>query len=281
MSQQHICKNCGNQFVGKYCNQCGEKVYGQHDKSLLHFFEEGLHFITHFEGTFFNTLKALFTKPGQLSFDYCGGIRKKYFKPLSFFLLLIVLYLLFPIFEGLNMKLMYYARQHYYGQFAASQIAEKLQQTGLSEAALADVFHAKAEKVSKFMLLVILPLTAVFFYCTGFFKRQHFFDHMVFSTEINAVYLLWGFLIMPGLLTIFSWVAKWITGNHIPLSDGAIGIIIYTVLGIYLYKAAKKFYGFKWWQCLIQVILFMFAHAFIVYTVYKFLLFITVIKQIH
>ena len=86
-----ICKNCGNSFTGKYCNQCGEKVYGEKDKSVFHFFEEGLHFITHFDGTFFNTLKKLFTQPGQLSVDYCNGKRKSYFKPLSLFLLLVVI----------------------------------------------------------------------------------------------------------------------------------------------------------------------------------------------
>ena len=59
-------------------------------------------------GTFFNTLKKIFTKPGQLSVDYCNGKRKTYFKPLSLFLLLVVVYLLFPVFEGLNMKLYYH-----------------------------------------------------------------------------------------------------------------------------------------------------------------------------
>ena len=111
----HICKNCNHAFTGKYCNHCGEKVYSEKDRSVLHFFEEGLHFITHFEGTFFNTLKKIFTRPGQLSVDYCNGKRKTYFKPLSLFLLLVVLYLLFPFFEGLNMKLYYHVHHPLYG----------------------------------------------------------------------------------------------------------------------------------------------------------------------
>src|SRR4051812_13168732 len=78
------CKNCSNQFTGNYCNNCGEKVYTAHDKSILHFLEEGMHFITHFDGSFFSTLKAIFTTPGKLSTDYTNGIRKRYFKPLSF-----------------------------------------------------------------------------------------------------------------------------------------------------------------------------------------------------
>src|SRR4029078_451394 len=99
------CKNCGNHFNGNYCNNCGEKVYTEHDRTAFHFLEEGFHFLTHFEGTFFTTIKTIFAKPGQVSVDYANGIRKKYFKLLSLFLLLVVLYLLFPVFEGLNMKL--------------------------------------------------------------------------------------------------------------------------------------------------------------------------------
>src|SRR4051812_49053712 len=97
----HTCKNCGNRFNGKFCNQCGEKVYTDKDRSVLHFVEEGFHFLTHFDGNFITTLKAIFIRPGQLSQDYSIGIRKKYFKPLSLFLILVVLYLLFPMFRGL------------------------------------------------------------------------------------------------------------------------------------------------------------------------------------
>lgn len=102
---QHICKNCGHVFTGNYCNQCGEKVYTEHDKSLVHLLEEGFHFVTHFEGTLLTTIKTIFTKPGQLTLDYCNGVRKKYFRPLSFFLLLVVFYLVFPLLSGLNMTL--------------------------------------------------------------------------------------------------------------------------------------------------------------------------------
>lgn len=27
------------------CNNCGEKVYTDHDRTLVHFFEEGIHFL--------------------------------------------------------------------------------------------------------------------------------------------------------------------------------------------------------------------------------------------
>ena len=168
----HICKNCNNSFSGKYCNRCGEKVYNEKDKSVLHLFEEGLHFITHFEGTFFNTLKKIFAKPGQLSVDYCQGKRKTYFKPLSLFLLLVVVYLLFPVFEGLNMKLYYHMHHAIYGQYAMQESRDVMMQKHLTDEQLTTLFQQKSEKASKFLLLVLLPLTALFFWLLSFKKRK-------------------------------------------------------------------------------------------------------------
>lgn len=280
-SGEIICKNCGNQFTGKFCNNCGEKIYSLHDKSLVHFFEEGIHFITHFEGTLFTTLKTIFTIPGQLSVDYCNGIRKKYFKPLSLFLLLIILYLLFPILEGLNMKLEYYPKQNYFGTFAQTKIDEILNHTGMTMQTLSDKFHTKGEKASKFLLITIIPFTAFVFYGIAFFKRRYFFDHMVFASEINSFYLLWGFLILPVLMKVANYLSYNITGYYLPFFDDVIGVIIYLGMFIYLGSAVKRFYKFKWWQTLLFVVIFYFSHTFIVYILYKFLLFVTVIYQIH
>lgn len=282
MNQAFVqCKNCGHSFQGKYCNACGEKVYNNHDKSVVHFFEEGLHFITHLEGTLFTTIKTMFKLPGQLSLDYCNGKRKKYFKPLSFFLLLVVLYLLFPFFEGLNMRLPNYETQPLYGKYAAAKIQSVAASTGLSLEALSERFHAKSEKASKFLLIVIVPFTAAVIFCLAFFRRKYFFDHMVFSAELNCFYLLWGFLLLPLLVIIVNFFTRLIGLQHSIFSEGWIGILMYSYVSIYVGTAAGKFYNFKWWQSFLFTTVFCFAHMFIVYVLYKFLLFVTVINQIH
>ena len=94
-------KNC-KQFAGRFCNQCGEKVYTDPDKSLEHFFEDVFHFITHFSSKFLNSFWLVISRPGLMSYKYCRGIWKKYFKPLSLFLIGVILYLLFPMIQGMN-----------------------------------------------------------------------------------------------------------------------------------------------------------------------------------
>jgi hypothetical protein len=103
------CKSCGHSFSGKYCPACGEKTYKETDKHLGQIALEIFHLAIGMEGTIFTTLGAFLARPGKLSADYAAGIRKKYFKPIPFFLLLVVVYLLFPRFQGLNMPLQVYA----------------------------------------------------------------------------------------------------------------------------------------------------------------------------
>lgn len=277
----HTCKNCNNSFSGKYCNQCGEKVYSEKDKSVFHFFEEGLHFITHFEGTFFNTLKKIFTRPGQLSVDYCNGKRKTYFKPLSLFLLLVVLYLLFPVFEGLNMKLYFHTHHDIYGKYAMKESTGVMIQHHLTDEQLTTLFQQKSEKTSKFLLLLLLPLTALFFWLLTFKKRKYFFDQMVFSAEINCMYLLWGFLVLPPLLFISEKVYHLVTNTYFNVSDIALGITTYAVVSLYTGIGARRFYKIKIWQSVGFALLFYIAHLIIVHYIYKFILFYIVIHQIH
>ncbi len=306
MSEQLVtCKNCGNQFVGKYCNRCGEKVYTPHDKSVPHFFEDALHFLTHFEGTFFNTLKAIFTKPGKLSLDYCDGLRKKYFKPLPFFMLLVVLYLIFPMFTGLNMPFAYYLNKGSYANHVTGKktgvnidslqvsidaivnkknlqltnewygyryrVADSIIKTNPSLAKLETAFNKKSEKTSKILLLVLLPLLAIVLWLFSIRKKRLFFDHLVLSTEINSLYLLISFFIMPPVIMFLYKVFPHIAIQY--LSDFSIAAFSSTLLGIYTAAAFRRFYGDAGWWAILKAILMIIAHYFIVQLIYKFILF--------
>lgn len=275
------CKNCNHPFTGKYCPRCGEKVYTDHDRTVTHFVEEGIHFFTHFEGTFFTTIKYIFTRPGKLSEDYCYGKRKSLFKPMSLFFLLVVVYLLFPVFEGLNMRLYYHLNGSAYSTYAKAQALKVMQAHHWNDEQLAEAYHKTSTQVSKFLLLVLLPLTASFFWALTFKRRPYFFDQMVFATEINSFYLIWGFLLLPLLLWLSEAVFQIITGNLFPVSDRGTALFIYAVMLVYLFLASKRFYRLNTGQALGLSVLFFLAHGVIVQIVYKFLLFAISMKLVH
>ncbi len=276
MGETIICKNCGNSFIRKFCNNCGEKVYTDKDRSVAHLLSEGFHFITHFEGTFFNTIKVIFTKPGKFSLDYCNGIRKKYFKPMAFFLLLVILYLLFPLFEGLNITPYYHVRHPQYGNYAMHKVLEVIQAKHLTDAEFIEAFQHTSEKVSKFLLFLIIPAMALFSWMVSFKKRKYFYDNFVFSIEASSFFILWGFLILPLLLLILRKIFPVVGEMNDLLRLG----IIFSLFLIYLIIAAKRFFQFTWWYSILYALLFSFILAMFIQFVYKFILFFITIHLI-
>jgi hypothetical protein len=277
MNTSATCKNCGNRFVGKFCNNCGEKIYTEKDRSVKHILSEGLHFVSHLDGTLLTTIKTIFTRPGQLSLDYCDGKRKKYFKPLSFFLLLVILYLLFPVFEGLNMKLYFHQTHNLYGKYASAKVAGILSTHKYgSYSQLAEAFHHASEKTSKFLLFIVIPFMAFFSWAISFKKRKLYFDNFVFTIEAFSFYILWGFLLLP----LFTAIYRWITGSYLFTNDLYVGITISVVFIIYLAIAAKRFFHFKWWYSIIYAILFSVALFAFLECIYKFILFVITINMV-
>lgn len=272
------CKNCGTDFHAKFCNECGEKVYSEKDKSLLSIVEEFFHFISHFEGKLFTTLKAIFTKPGKLSLDYCNGIRKKYFKPISFFLLIVIIYLIFPLAGGLNLRLPnHLSVNSWYGNYARNAVRIFMVDRHLGEVAVFEKYSALSEKVSKFLLFLLIPVMAVFSVIFTFKAKRLFFDHLIFSTETISFFILWGFLILPLFVRIINVFTAILQGN----TDAFIVPFILLASAVYVFLAARRFYFFNWGKAFLFSILFLTILPLFAHYIYSFILFFITVNLLH
>ena len=252
------CKNCGNHFHGRFCNECGEKVYTQKDKSLLHIFEEVLHFITHFDGTLFTTLKTFFSRPGKISSDYSNGIRKKYFKPVSFFLLIVITYLLFPRFEGLNIRFNTYISTHYgFHWYAAPVAKQKINNHHLTVQDLAVKYDAKSPAFAKACLFLLIPLEALLLFLLFYTSRRYFFDHFLLATEITSFYILSQFLLLPFLSFV---VSKTAPAYLYLFEDGSwVWDILYLIYLVFIACAFRNFYRQPIWLSSLKAFVFLFV----------------------
>lgn len=78
------CLNCGTIVQGHYCQHCGQENIVPKETfwhMVTHFFYD----ITHFDGSFFTTLKDLLFKPGFLTKEYMKGKRKSYLHPVRMY----------------------------------------------------------------------------------------------------------------------------------------------------------------------------------------------------
>ena len=78
------CLNCGATVQGRYCHVCGQENT-EPKESFWHMVTHFFYDITHFDGSFFTTLKDLLFKPGFLSKEYMLGRRKRYLHPVRMY----------------------------------------------------------------------------------------------------------------------------------------------------------------------------------------------------
>jgi hypothetical protein len=277
MTPTTTCKSCGNQFSGKFCNHCGEKVYSDHDKSLKHFFEEAFHFITHFDSKFLKTVKLVFLKPGFVSKEICSGVRKKYFKPVSLFLIGVVIYLLFPVMQGMNISFANHLGQYnsLHFELPAKWAGQKAVRKNISLEEVGRQFDTKSIKVSKLLLFLIIPLTGAWLKLLFRRRSEYYFDHFTLAAEMNTFFLYLIFLLVPMIMTIVYWISSmWGSGWDVSYGDTLVSGSLFTLLLIiYIIVALKRFYDLNAVRTILKSLLFLAGHYVIVYVLYRLILF--------
>lgn len=80
-----ICMNCNAVLAGPFCHACGQKRTHLH-KPFWELTEDFLHSVVHFDGRVWQTLRALFLKPGQLTLDWIEGRQMRHVPPIRLFI---------------------------------------------------------------------------------------------------------------------------------------------------------------------------------------------------
>ncbi|MGV8928937.1 MAG: DUF3667 domain-containing protein [Brevundimonas sp.] len=89
------CANCETPLEGTYCHVCGQLAEDFH-KSVWKLTVEAVESLLHLDGRLFQTMPALFRRPGALTRDYLEGKRAYQVQPFRMFLVI----LLVVIFAG-------------------------------------------------------------------------------------------------------------------------------------------------------------------------------------
>ena len=85
------CANCGAPLVGPYCAQCGQHAH-ESSRTMGVLFHDAWHVVTHLDGRFWQTMRALALKPGLLTREYFAERRARYVPPVRLYLVLSVLF---------------------------------------------------------------------------------------------------------------------------------------------------------------------------------------------
>lgn len=276
--QEQVCKNCGNHFTGKFCNNCGEKVYDEHSKSFKHLFEEAFHFLTHLDSKFLKSVKLLLFRPGFLSTEFCRGVRKKYFKPVSLFLIGVILYLIFPLTQGLNMSFTNTINNFKFNGVTVVQgMAErKAANKNVPIEEIAAKYDSKSPKFAKILLFIILPLSGLALQMLFYKRRKYYFDHFILGTELTTFFIYANFLIISALLKLYGIVYEYISNKPYYYDDWVSGPIAIVILLAAWTSAIKRFYKVSTIHAFLKTLLFLILFTIITFVIYRFILFLIV-----
>lgn len=89
------CLNCNHVVENKFCPNCGQENT-ETRKSFHYLFTHFVEDLTHYDGSFWKTIKALLFKPGKLTKEYLAGKRKLYVPPVKLYIFISFVAFLLP-----------------------------------------------------------------------------------------------------------------------------------------------------------------------------------------
>ncbi|SNR17667.1 DUF3667 domain-containing protein [Tenacibaculum jejuense] len=179
------CKNCNAEVIGNFCSNCGQKtnVDTIDFKYLLSEINNSIFQVDH---GFFYTIKQLAIAPGHSVKDFIDGKRKKYFKPITFVLILSTIYGLIAGISGEKTMLADFVSGWSNYENSEFDSHDKI-----------FVFQWLIKNYAYAMLL-LLPVFSLGSYLSFRKYKYNYFEHLVLNSFITGqqaiIYILFIFL---------------------------------------------------------------------------------------
>lgn len=87
------CKNCNTELISNFCHKCGQRS-SVHKVTFKETFTDLANAIFSVNAPLIITAKLLIVNPGELFRNYLDGRRKNYYKPVSFFIVTTLIYVI-------------------------------------------------------------------------------------------------------------------------------------------------------------------------------------------
>jgi hypothetical protein len=184
--------------VGEFCHECGQRRLRAEDRHLRHLLAEALSSLLSLEGRWLRSLGLLAADSGRLSRAWLTGRRRRYLKPFSLFLLVNLIFFVAPPMTDFDLALSDHLGQPVYGDWATEQVRERLDGEGVTFDALAAQYSGASSNVAKSLVVLHVPVLALFLWAAFLGRRWTLAEHVV------VAFHLFGFVLLAAL--ILGWI---------------------------------------------------------------------------
>ena len=234
------CKNCGAEQSGNFCVNCGQRSM-VHKVTFKETFQDLNESLFSINAPLLLTLKMLLTRPGILFREYLDGKRKKYYKPVSFFIVMTATYLV----------LRWVIQYDPFGSTTLQVVDETTSQI--------------LTRARNFMLLNIDKLLFVFVLSLSIFMKLFFNKKYSFPEFLAVSFYLSG---------IYTFLTT-LTMCYVQFIDSSVQALHILVMFLYFIFAMVSFFPEKkFWVIVKSILVFTFAFFFYGFLAYGLSVFI-------
>ncbi|MBX2896311.1 MAG: DUF3667 domain-containing protein [Cyclobacteriaceae bacterium] len=247
---RHTCKSCSNEFIGTYCNICGEKVLTTADKSFKSILNSVMLTVTFADSKFIRTLWQVLRKPGTVARDFAAGKRVKNVSPMSLFFVLNLIYFFFPLIQLFNASLTTQLMSPF-SAFYKTIIATKAVNLGVDINAFAMLYNLKTATLAKLLVMVFVVISSLPLNVLYWKKNKFFMDHVGYAVELASFNLFINAIVLTIVVRLLG------LGSYL---DETILTAIFISTNLYfVLRSSYTFYHERGWRLLIKsVILILF-----------------------
>lgn len=245
----HTCKSCGNQFAGKYCNNCGEKVRVPADRTFRAFFNDIVQAVTLADNKFARTLWLVISRPGFVSNEIAEGRTVRYLNPIQVFFVLNLVYFLFPIVQLFSASLTTQLIAPL-GFLLKEPIARKMAAMHTNLESFMILYNLKSVSLAKLLVMVFVVLASMPLNLLYRKRNRYFTDHFGYAVELACFNLFINAIAVDVVTTIIP------IGQYI--GEGVVtGLFIATNM-YFLLRSSHVFYNERGWKLVLKSVLMIF-----------------------
>jgi hypothetical protein len=265
LKEQSNCLNCGELLTGKFCSACGQKLIESSERTFKHVLFQFFGSAFFIENNFLRNLWVLLTKPGQQSLDFIQGRTKRWMTPFSIFLLINLFYFLINPLSDFSLALSDQVQYQLHSSFIKPMVDKRIEDRGITFKDYAQQYKLQSDTLAKTIIIINVPITALFFMMWFYRRKMFFVDHFIFFIHF------YGWLLLTAITLTVLFQALILVG--LISNVGVAGpILLWILLTIYLAIAIRKVYEQKKVYLLASV-LFGFVALAATHIMYRFILF--------
>ncbi len=259
LKENVVCPSCGQNVTQNYCSSCGEERLKPERRSLNYLIKGLFSDLTSVDGKWFSTLKLIAVQPGQFETNYCNGRRVAYLKPITFFLMVNVIFVFLSPLTDFYVNLLDQVTLQPYSNELNFWLKQVLLDQGIQYKEFELHYNQIVKVLARSIIILQAPIYALFIGIICFKKSKFFTDYLIFSLNFHAWLLLWvivaqlpTIVLTPLINLIFPEQTLW----NVYLALLPIGV------SVYLYIAIKRFFQFNWWSSAIRTVLVIISYRF-------------------